>query len=134
MDLRLQRTYHDKGTNGELLVDGVLTCFTIELPWKENARRVSCIPEAKYKLGKRWSEKYKDHIEILKVPGRQYILIHPANDALKELAGCIAPVSRLSGPGKGLKSRIAFEIIRDAVYEKLVAGEDVYLTITNKEL
>jgi hypothetical protein len=33
--------------------------------------------------------------------------LHAANDALKEIKGCIAPVSFLTGEGKGMKSREA---------------------------
>ena len=45
MKLRLCRNYFPNGTNG-LLYDemGELLCFTIELPWKNNERRESCIP------------------------------------------------------------------------------------------
>jgi hypothetical protein len=42
-------------------------------------------------------------LQILNVPGRKYILIHPANEVLRELKGCIAPV-RLTGAGKGICS------------------------------
>jgi hypothetical protein len=129
MEIVIKRTYADNGTNGVVSVDGNRVCFCIELPWKENARRVSCIPEGTYELGKRFSNKYKHHIEVLKVPGRQYILIHPANNAATELAGCIAPVSVLTGPGKGLRSRLAFEIIKEAVYAALDKGELVKLII-----
>lgn len=37
------------------------------------------------------------------VAGRSFILIPPANDAQKELRGCIAPVSILTAEGKGLR-------------------------------
>jgi len=36
----------------------------------------------------------------MNVPKPEYILIHPANDALKELQGFIAPVWLISGPKK----------------------------------
>jgi Family of unknown function (DUF5675) len=130
MELTILRTYQENGTNGELLMDGVRQCFTIELPWRDNVPILSCIPEGRYKLAKRYSKKYKDHLILLNVPDRSFILLHPANDALKELAGCIAPVSRLTGPGKGLKSRLAFEMVRDAVYQEIEAGNEVFITIT----
>jgi hypothetical protein len=43
-------------------------------------------------------------LQILNVPGREYILIHPADEALRELKGCIAPVRLLTGAGKGMCS------------------------------
>jgi hypothetical protein len=62
------------------------------------------------------------------VKGRALILIHPANDALKELRGCIAPVSILKGPGKGLLSRNAFNKVIALVHKALESGT-VFLTI-----
>jgi hypothetical protein len=78
--------------------------YTIELPWKNNQAGVSCIPEGKYDLVKRWSPKFGSHLQILNVPGRELILIHPANDALLELRGCIAPVCLLTGAGNKIKT------------------------------
>lgn len=62
---------------------------TLELPWKDNERRISCIPEGEYEVIKRFSEKYGDHFHILGVPDRSYILMHNAN-FVRQLKGCIA--------------------------------------------
>ena len=64
-------------------------CFTLELPWRENQVGVSSIPKGEYKLAHRRSPKYGDHIHVMEVPGRSYILIHPAN-FVSQLRGCIA--------------------------------------------
>ena len=101
MELELLRIYHPKGSNGNLSANGVGLCHTIELPWKENKNQVSCIPEGRYELVKRYSAKFKWHLLVKDVPDRVLILIHPANDALKELKGCIAPVFILTEEGKG---------------------------------
>jgi hypothetical protein len=69
----------------------------------------------------------------MNVPGRQLILVHPANDALKELRGCIAPVSFLSGHGKGVHSRKAFEKLKEKVFPALEKKETVHLTIQSKK-
>ena len=103
MKLELIRTYYPEGTNGEIFLNGNRVCSTIELPWKNNAPQVSCIPEGEYVLRKRYSPRFGQHYLLINVPGRSFILIHPANDALKELKGCIAPVSFLTGAGKGVK-------------------------------
>ena len=63
---------------------------TLELPWKENQRNISCIPEGEYEIKKRHSKKFKEHFHITGVPGRSWILIHVAN-FVRELRGCIAP-------------------------------------------
>ena len=129
MELRLTRTYFPEGTNGKLECEGRLICYTIELPRKNNEKRVSCIPEGKYELRKRFSQKFNWHIEVMDVKNRNYILFHPANNAQKELQGCIAPVTKLSGPGLGLLSRKAFTKLKAFVYKALDNKESVKLII-----
>ena len=63
------------------------------------------------------------------VSNRSLILFHPANHAKNELNGCIAPVSKLSGPGMGLLSRNAFIKLKDFIYKILERGESVELII-----
>ena len=87
MVLLLTRTYFPYGTNGKLECEGKLICNTIELPWKNNETRVSCIPEGKYFIKKRYSQKFQWHLEIENVQNRSLILFHPANNALQELNG-----------------------------------------------
>lgn len=129
MVIWLTRTYFPEGTNGKLECEGKLICNTIELPWKMNETRVSCIPEGKYFIRKRYSSKYKWHLELADVPNRKFILFHPANNALQELQGCIAPVTKLSGPGLGLLSRKAFEKLKALVYKALENKESVTLIV-----
>ena len=129
MILFLTRTYFPEGTNGILQCEGKIICNTIELPWKKNERGVSCIPEGRYFIRKRYSVKYKWHLEVMDVVNRKYILFHPANNALKELQGCIGPVTKLSGPGLGLMSRKAFTALKDLVYNALDRKEIVELIV-----
>ena len=131
MVIFLTRTYFPNGTNGKLECEGKLISYTIELPWKRNETKVSCIPEGKYFIRKRYSLKFKWHMEIVDVSNRSLILFHPANNALTELNGCIAPVSKLSGPGMGLLSRNAFYKLKDLVYKTLEKNESVELFITS---
>jgi hypothetical protein len=128
MELVLNRTYHTDGTNGALTINNSFQCYTIELPWVDNLPRRSCIPEGRYELRKRYSPKFKDHLLVQGVRGRALVLLHPANDALKELKGCIAPVSSLDGAGKGSNSRKAFKKLLQLVYDALKV-ETVYLII-----
>jgi Family of unknown function (DUF5675) len=37
--------------------------------------------------------KFGRHLQVMNVSGREYILIHPANEALRELKGCIDSAS-----------------------------------------
>jgi len=127
--LELSRTYFPDGTNGKLECDGKFICNTIELPWKKNETKVSCIPEGKYFIKKRYSNKFKWHLEVLDVINRSLILFHPANNALQELNGCIAPVTKLSGPGLGLMSRKANAKLKDLVYKALDSKESIELIV-----
>ena len=129
MILFLTRTYFPEGTNGKLECEGKFICYTIELPWKNNETRVSCIPEGKYFIRKRYSNKFKWHLEIENVDHRNLILFHPANNVLRELQGCIAPVTKLSGPGLGLMSRKAFEKLKAKVYKAIENKESVELIV-----
>lgn len=70
---------------------GVLFEFkALELPWKNNERRVSCIPAGTYQIIKHTSPKFGQCYWVQDVPNRSEILIHPANYH-HQLLGCIAP-------------------------------------------
>lgn len=129
MELELIRTYYPTGTNGKILYQDRLMMYSIELPWKENRARVSCIPEGRYGLVKRFNNRFRWHLQVMNVLQRTGILIHPANDALQELKGCIAPVSLLTGVGKGLRSRLALETLTSLVYGALDRHESVFITL-----
>lgn len=106
MDVLIQRTYFEEGTNGALFFNGRFLGFAIELPWLNNQRMISCIPEGEYELKARYSLKFGHHLQVVEVKDRRLILLHPANDAQRELEGCIAPVSQLTGIGKGIHSKV----------------------------
>lgn len=70
----------DQGTRGILVTDGDWWCHTLELPWRENATNVSCIPDGEYEclyvqiknpIGGR-NELYW----LRNTPGRTGILLH----------------------------------------------------------
>lgn len=132
MVLVLHRIYFPEGTQGILEWNGKRICYTIELPWLQNQKRVSCVPEGEYLLQKRYSKKYGWHLHLVNVPGRDFILIHPANDAKTELFGCIAPVTKHTGIGKGSYSRKAFSKVKNLVYPVLAENGVVKILITTK--
>ena len=129
MVLVLTRTYFPEGTQGVLEWNGTIVCYTIELPWLGNQKRISCIPEGEYILQKRFSPKFQWHLHLKNVPGRDLILIHPANDAKTELLGCIATVALHTGIGKGSFSRKALEKLKVIVYKALSYNEEVKIRI-----
>jgi len=129
MVLVLNRTYFPEGTQGVLEWNDTIVCYTIELPWLGNQKRISCIPEGEYVLQKRFSPKFQWHLHLKNVPGRDLILIHPSNDAKMELLGCIAPVTQHTGIGKGSSSRKAIEKLKALVYKVMTYNEEVKIRI-----
>ena len=80
--------FFDEQTIGSLMMDGEIFCYTLELPWRENRRNISCIPIGDYEVSRRTSEKYGEHFHILDVPDRSYILIHSGNFH-NQIRGCV---------------------------------------------
>jgi len=132
MELVLQRAYFKEGTNGTLFCSGSFLCHTIELPWNENKRNISCIPEGTYEIETRYSKRFQNHLLVKSVRNRRLILFHPANDALKELEGCIAPVTYLSGIGKGTQSRPMMQKLLSLVHQAQDRKEPILLTIKSQ--
>lgn len=105
----LQRKYYAEATVGQWTTkNGVILCETLERPrsfdGKENlsddpttsANESCCIPEGVYPVIWSYSNRLKHNtFEILNVPNRSGIRIHPAN-VISELLGCIAPCRFIS--------------------------------------
>lgn len=130
----------DGGTFGRLTGPGLpVELHTVERPWLDNRRRVSCIPPGTYELRPRWyiGGQY-EAVEVADVPDRSHILIHRGNWP-RDVEGCICPgmsVGPLRRAGDDaptwavLSSRMAFRILLDALRSEWSAGEQTFLTIT----
>ncbi len=69
----------------------LLRVVSIELPWKDNANGISCVPAGDYPLVLERSAKFgKDLWELKDVPGRSECKIHVCN-YVSQLEGCIGP-------------------------------------------
>ncbi|UZS00278.1 DUF5675 family protein [Chondrinema litorale] len=69
----------------------VFSCKTLELPYLDNKQNVSCIPKGTYLVTKRndGRSKFKyEHLHVLDVPERKYILFHIGNYK-DDIQGCI---------------------------------------------
>lgn len=91
--------YQEKQTLGQLYVyndkgELLFHCYTLELPWKENQRSLSCIPKGRYNVIKHHSPKFKKSFWIRNVEGRSEILIHKGNYH-RDIRGCILAGSGL---------------------------------------
>lgn len=64
------------------------TWTSLELPWLDNERNLSCIPNGYYCVTRRWSPKFNHHLHIIGVKDRSKILIHVGNYR-RDTEGCI---------------------------------------------
>lgn len=109
---RIERVYLATSTPGSWYDDqGVMTCKTLELPWRNNQRddpntkenEASCIPEGTYTVTKEkpiladdpQGRKFRPygHFRIHNVKGRSGILVHRIT-YVKDLLGCIGVGSK----------------------------------------
>ena len=114
-----------------IFIKGILLCRSIELRWANNERNVSCVPEGVYPVAIIQHPKFGECLQVNNVKGRSGILVHVANDAQKELRGCIAPVFSLNGNGKGQYSRLAMSYIIENL--KNSGEKEHFIDIKNKK-
>lgn len=81
-------SYADKATFGVLLDEDMPFCVTLERPWRENRRSVSCIPVGAYICKRVQSPNFGDTFEVTNVKGRSSILFHKGN-LVEDTHGCI---------------------------------------------
>lgn len=116
----LKRGYYASDvTLGMLYVDGadLPPIYTLEEPWKDNQRKISCIPPGKYVCRPHEGIKFKSVWQLQDVPGRDAILIHAGNTTM-DVEGCILVGLEhgiLDGREAVLKSRQALGLLRDAI-------------------
>jgi hypothetical protein len=111
--MKLQRLSQTPAvTLGRFLTDkGEEICKTLELPWRNNATGISCIPAGSYTARRRYSpDNQCDVFEIANVDGRQNIEIHHGN-TVRDTKGCILVGMRfddLMGISAVMNSDVAF--------------------------
>lgn len=57
------------------------SCFTLELPWRDNRPNISCIPSGVYSSVVRQSPRFGQVYHVQNVPQRSFILMHRGNVA-----------------------------------------------------
>jgi hypothetical protein len=77
-----------KRTLGLFFVDGIMKAVTLEPPWKNNERSVSCIPAGEYFADLRVHARFGEILALTPVENRDPIYIHVGN-WLKDTKGCI---------------------------------------------
>lgn len=99
----LKREYMGEDcTLGTLYIDRKEFCKTLELPWRDNKRSISCIPAGQYNVKRHNSPRFGDCFMLLDVPERDYILFHEGN-TVRSSRGCIL-VGAKFGHIRGMKA------------------------------
>lgn len=130
--LLIRNTFSKKSTVGELFLNGERICDTLENPWQDNQRNISCIPEGVYPVRLRLPRESgtRDYIHLLvkDVKDRDYILIHIGNTA-KDTSGCILV-------GLGTEQDVVHNSVlaMDLLIKEILnlGGENINLIIKNK--
>ena len=87
--IRVRRvTQTNDGTFGVLLNNFTPIAITLEQPWKNNERNISCIPTGQYLCKRIVSFKFGDTYEVQAVDNRSNILFHKGN-IVDDTSGCI---------------------------------------------
>jgi len=130
--LIIRDTFTKKSTIGELFLNGERMCDTLELPWKDNQRSISCIPEGVYKVRLRLARESatRDYLHLLveDVPNRKWVLVHRGNSA-KDSRGCIL-VGLGSQQDFVQNSTLAMDLLMKEILN--LGGTNINLIIKNK--
>ena len=134
MKLTLRRIHYDPDyTVGELFIDGVKHCFTLEDTFREVNAPVTtwkipgktAIPTGTYKVEVTFSARFTKPLPILvDVPGFEGIRIHPGNTS-SDTEGCILVGQDWDGGDCISKSRIAFT----PLFDRIQQSNDVMIEI-----
>jgi len=133
----LKRTYQNKDkTLGTLYLQDanneiVFMCRTLELPWRNNERKVSCIPAGTYQIVHHNSPKFGWSLWLQEVPGRTGILIHKGNYT-RDILGCILPGLYHDDIDKdGIKDVVHSTVCVDALKHYTQNSKATIITITD---
>ena len=77
------------GTFGVWLNDNKPLFVTLELPWRDNQKDISCIPSGTYHTTKVFSNHFQRYVyTLMNVPNRDAVEIHIGN-TVKDIRGCV---------------------------------------------
>jgi len=130
--LLIRDTFSDNSTIGELFINDERICDTLENPWLDNKRNISCIPVGEYKVRLRLARESASrdylHLLIQDVPNRSYVLVHIGNSP-SETQGCVL-VGLGSQQDFVSNSRLAMDLLIKEILN--LGGENINLIIKNK--
>src|SRR5258708_31069168 len=135
MELLLTSTdFDDVSTEGQLSVDGLFECYTLELPWTDGSVGTA-IPEGRFQIVLQpspdfielaardpWFEKYARQMpHIVGIPGRSLIMLHPGN-FVHSTKGCVL-VGQTKGKDFIGSSKAAFANLFDLISPYAISGD-----------
>ena len=130
--LIIRDTFTENSTIGKLFINGEFFCDTLENPYINNERNISCIPEGEYKVRLRLARESatRDYLHLLvqDVPNRDWILFHRGNSA-KDTSGCIL-VGLGSQQDFVQNSTLAMDLLMKEILN--LGGTKINLIIKNK--
>ena len=130
--LIIRDTFSEKSTIGELFLNGERMCDTLENPYINNERNISCIPEGEYKVrlitARESATRDYLHLLVQDVPNRDWILFHRGNSA-KDTSGCIL-VGLGSQQDFVQNSTLAMDLLMKEILN--LGGTKINLIIKNK--
>ena len=112
--------YAPEYTEGRLYFGQQFLCWTLEEPWLDNLRNVSCVYEGLYPLTIRTDGDRGPRYELQDVPARSNVQIHSGND-LHDTTGCIL-VGVTREPGKVWSSRKAMNMLLAYEFTRIKIG------------
>ncbi|QDP49469.1 MAG: hypothetical protein Unbinned2716contig1000_50 [Prokaryotic dsDNA virus sp.] len=131
--LLIRKSFTEKSTLGELYLNGEFKAHTLELPWKDNQRSISCIPSGTYDVRFRYPRESASrdylHLMVKDVKDRDYILFHRGNTS-KDTRGCILTGLTKKKDWIG-QSTLAHEELMNSIIE-LKTTSKIKLIIKNK--
>ncbi len=130
--LIIREEFTEESTIGNLYLDGEWLCDTLELPYIDNQKSISCIPAGQYKVRLRLARESATrnylHLLVEDVKDRTYILFHRGN-AAKDTRGCIlVGIGREQNRVKN--STLAMELLVKEILN--LGGTNINLIIKNR--
>lgn len=134
-ELVVRRRWQEGGaTIGELAVDGVFECFTLEDEVRDGdifrvkVPGATAIPSGRYPVIITYSQRFKRDLPLLiGVPNFDGVRIHPGNTAANT-EGCIL-VGRRRGVARIDDSVLAFDAFFPKLQSELAAGQKCWIAL-----
>jgi hypothetical protein len=124
--IRLEES-EEYGTFGVLKIQKEVFCATLEPADRLNAQNISSIPAQQYVLKRHTSDRFGETFQVMDVPGRSGVLLHPGN-VQGNTEGCII-LGQYFGKLKEDRAVLNSGATFKAFMEAMAGHEAAHLTI-----